>query len=120
VPNNRLPRTALCHVWAYRARHVRTASELNQLLRVLDHCLDHDSLRDAAYGATLAEHRRAEGGAGGGTCYDYRAIGAALDEEWVHEDELELPLIKAYRRAVLLPAKQRELKDRQRREAVSG
>ena len=40
--STQLPRVAMSHLFAYRAQHVRTAAELWQLLRVLDHCLDRD------------------------------------------------------------------------------
>ncbi|KAM3575763.1 hypothetical protein VYU27_002382 [Nannochloropsis oceanica] len=43
-----LPRVAMSHLLAYRVQHARTSAELGQLLRVLDHCLDHERMKEAA------------------------------------------------------------------------
>ena len=99
---NELPRPAVSHLFAYRVQHARTSAELEQLLRVLDFNLDRDRLKEPGYfPGALRGHRPAEHpDAKGGWEYKYHRRGHAQGE-WVHEDSLDLRLLKHYRRTVV-------------------
>jgi hypothetical protein len=90
-----------------------------QLLRLLDHCLDHHGLQELAYypgvlrGVRAAQHPEAYGG------LEYRFLHrGASAEEWVHEDSLDLRLLKTYRRTVVDEANAEAVRAALKRRAV--
>lgn len=71
---HQLPRAAMGHLVAYRAQHARTAAEPEQVLRLVDHCLDHERLQELSHylgvlrgvrPARHPEYRFHRGGVGG-------------------------------------------------------